>query len=120
MNRHAVKISQKQAVDALPHRHATRYRGGPALGVTGWSFVLPHMSVRRAMAITLIAMLPVCAGFYLLNHSSSFSQPLRRSLTAATILSVMVESGFTPAALAWPGNTLPPQSGHGCAVIASA
>lgn len=86
------------------------------LGVTGWSFVLPHMSVRRAMTITLIAMLPVCAGFYLLNHSASFSQPLRWSLTGATILGIMVESGFTPAALAWLANTLPPQSGRGAAM----
>lgn len=86
------------------------------LGVTGWSFVLPHMSVRRAMAITLIAMLPVCAGFYLLNHSAAFSQPLRWWLTAATILGIMVESGFTPAALAWLANTLPPQSGRGAAM----
>jgi MFS family permease len=86
------------------------------VGVTGWSFVLPHMSVRRAMTITLLAMLPVCAGFYLLNHSGGFSQPLRWSLTAATILGIMVESGFTPAALAWLANTLPPQSGRGAAM----
>jgi MFS family permease len=86
------------------------------LGVTGWSFVLPHLSVRRAMTITLVAMLPVCAGFYLLNHSASFSQPLRWSLTGATILGIMVESGFTPAALAWLANTLPPQSGRGAAM----
>jgi MFS family permease len=86
------------------------------VGVTGWSFVLPHMSVRRAMTITLLAMLPVCAGFYLLNHSAGFSQPLRWSLTAATIFGIMVESGFTPAALAWLANTLPPQSGRGAAM----
>lgn len=86
------------------------------LGITGWSFVLPHMSVRRAMTITLVAMLPVCVGFYLLNHSASFSQPLRWSLTGATILGIMVESGFTPAALAWLANTLPPQSGRGAAM----
>jgi MFS family permease len=86
------------------------------LGVTAWSFVLPHMSVRRAMTITLLAMLPVCAGFYLLNHSAAFSQPLRWWLTAATILGIMVESGFTPAALAWLANTLPPQSGRGAAM----
>jgi MFS family permease len=86
------------------------------LGVTGWSFVLPHMSVRRAMTITLLAMLPVCVGFFLLNHSSGFSQPLRWSLTTATILGIMVESGFTPAALAWLANSLPPQSGRGAAM----
>jgi MFS family permease len=74
------------------------------------------MSVRRAMTITLSAMLPVCLGFYLLNHSVSFSPSLRWSLTGATILGIMVESGFTPAALAWLANTLPPDSGRGAAM----
>jgi MFS family permease len=86
------------------------------LGVTGWSFVLPHMGVRRAMTITLVAMLPVCAGFYLLNHSASFSHPLRWLLSGATMLGIMVESGFTPAALAWLANSLPPRSGRGAAM----
>jgi MFS family permease len=86
------------------------------LGVTGWSFLLPRISVRRAMTITLLAMLPVCAGLYMLNHSASFSPLLRWSLTGATILGIMIESGFTPAALAWLASTLPPQSGRGAAM----
>lgn len=86
------------------------------LGVTGWSFVLPRISVRRAMTITLLAMLPVCAGLYLLNHSASYPPSLRWSLTGAIIVGIMIESGFTPAALAWLASTLPPQSGRGAAM----
>jgi MFS family permease len=83
------------------------------LGVTAWSFILPHMKIRRAMTITLTAMLPVCAGLYLLNHSSADSMTVRWIIVVATALAVMVESGFTPAALAWLAGALPPQSGRG-------
>jgi MFS family permease len=85
-------------------------------GVTAWSFVLPHMKIRRAMTITLAAMLPVCAGLYLLNHSSSASSTVRGIILALTALTVMAESGFTPAALAWLAAALPPQSGKGAAM----
>lgn len=86
------------------------------LGVTGWSLILPRIRVRRAMTITLLSMLPVCVGFYLLNHSASFSNPLRWFLTGGTILGIMIESGFTPAALAWLANSLPQRSGRGAAM----
>ena len=86
------------------------------LGVTAWSFVLPRMSVRRAMTITLLAMLPVCAGLYLLNHSAAYPPSLRWLLAGATIVGIMIESGFTPGALAWLASTLPPQSGRGAAM----
>jgi MFS family permease len=85
-------------------------------GVTAWSFILPHMKIRRAMTITLAAMLPVCAGLYLLNHSSSESSAMRGTILALTALTVMVESGFTPAALAWLAAALPPKSGKGAAM----
>lgn len=85
-------------------------------GVTVWSFILPHMKIRRAMTITLGAMLPVCAGLYLLNHSSSESTAVRWVIVVLTALAVMIESGFTPAALAWLAEVLPPQSGKGAAM----
>jgi predicted MFS family arabinose efflux permease len=85
-------------------------------GVTVWSFILPHMKIRRAMTITLGAMLPVCAGLYLLNHSSSESTAVRWVIVVLTALAVMIESGFTPAALAWLAEALPPQSGKGAAM----
>ncbi len=86
------------------------------IGVTAWSFVLPHIRLKNAMRITLGAMLPVCAGFYLLNHSGNQSSTARWSLGAIISLLIMVESGFTPAALAWLAGTLPIESGRGAAM----
>jgi MFS family permease len=86
------------------------------LGVTVWSFVLPHIRLQNAMRITLGAMLPVCAGFYLLNHSGNQSVTVRWSIGSVIALLIMVESGFTPAALAWLAGTLPEQSGRGAAM----
>jgi MFS family permease len=86
------------------------------LGVTVWSFVLPHIRLQTAMRITLGAMLLVCTGLYLLNHSGGQSVTARWSIGAITALLIMVESGFTPAALAWLAGTLPVQSGRGAAM----
>jgi MFS family permease len=86
------------------------------LGVTVWSLVLPHMRLPTAMRITLGAMLPVCAGIYLLNHSGGQSVLERWGIGVITALLIMVESGFTPAALAWLAGTLPVQSGRGAAM----
>ena len=86
------------------------------LGVTVWSFVLPHMRLRDAMWITLGSMLAVSVGLYLLNHSGDQSVSVRWSIGGITALLIMVESGFTPAALAWLAGTLPVQSGRGAAM----
>ncbi len=86
------------------------------LGVTAWSFILPHIRLKTAMRITLGAMLPVCAGFYLLNHSAHQPSQVRWTLGVFIALLIMVESGFTPAALAWLAGTLPIQSGRGAAM----
>jgi MFS family permease len=87
-----------------------------AAGVTLWSFVLPRISLRSAMRVALIAMMPVCGGLFLINHSSGMSPGLRWLLTAVTALLVMIESGFTPAALAWLAASLGQRSGKGAAM----
>ncbi len=87
-----------------------------ATGVTLWSFVLPRISLRSAMRVALIAMMPVCGGLFLINHSSGMSTELRWPLTAVTALLVMIESGFTPAALAWLAASLGQRSGKGAAM----
>ncbi|MGC8536803.1 MAG: MFS transporter [Rhizomicrobium sp.] len=86
------------------------------LGVTGWSFVLPRMQVRSAMRIALWAMLPVCLGLFAINHSGHMTLTVRWFLTAATALLAMVESGFTPAALAWLAQSLGAGTGKGAAM----
>jgi MFS family permease len=85
-------------------------------GVTVWSFVLPRIRIHSAMRISLLAMLPVCAGLYGINHSGGMAPFSRWALTAATALLVMIESGFTPAALAWLAHSLGAGSGKGAAM----
>lgn len=86
------------------------------IGIFGWSFLLPRMQIRSAMRICLLAMVPVCLGLFLINHSTHAAEPIRWLMTAATALLIMVESGFTPAALAWLAQSLGPKSGKGAAM----
>ena len=85
-------------------------------GVFGWSFLLPRMQIRSAMRLCLLAMAPVCLGLFTINHSARTAAPVRWSMTAGTALLIMVESGFTPAALAWLAQSLGPRSGKGAAM----
>jgi len=84
------------------------------LGVTGWSFVLPHISLPRALHVTLFAMLVVCGQLLLFNHLGS--DLARWIVGVLTALSIMVESGFTPAALALLAGAIGAQSGRGAAM----
>ncbi len=84
------------------------------IGVTAWSFVLPHMSMQRALRITLVAMLLVCGEFFLLNHTGS--QKARWIIGSITAISIMVESGFTPAALTLLSGAIGAQAGRGAAM----
>ena len=85
-------------------------------GVSAWSVILPRMSIPRALWINLVAMFAVCAGLFLLNHSSGQSQAIRWVIGAASALCVMVESGFTPAALSLLAGAVGAQAGRGAAM----
>ena len=85
-------------------------------GVFCWSFVLPRMAVRSAMHISLVAMVPVCFSLFAFNHSGAWSPAVRIGLLVVTALFIMVESGFTPAALAWLAGTLVKSEGKGVAM----
>lgn len=86
------------------------------LGVSAWSVVLPRMSEARALRIALVAMLIVCVGLFLLNHSGRESSAIRWALVAFSIACVMVESGFTPAALSLLAGAIGSQAGRGAAM----
>ncbi len=86
------------------------------LGVSAWSVVLPRMAEARALRIALFAMLIVCIGLFLLNHSSREGPVVRWALVAFSILCVMVESGFTPAALSLLAGAIGAQPGRGAAM----
>lgn len=86
------------------------------IGVFCWSFVLPHVEVRSAMHISVITMLPVCLGLFAVNHSGQEALWIRWAITAVTALLIMIESGFTPAALAWLAQSLGIGGGKGAAM----
>ena len=85
-------------------------------GVGAWSVILPRMSILRALRINLAAMLAVCVGLLLLNHSGGHSQAVRWVIGIASALCVMVESGFTPAALSLLAGAVGAQAGRGAAM----
>ncbi len=87
-----------------------------AAGLVGWSRLLPRMSAHRAMSVALLAMLAVSVGLGLLNYSSAYSTLARWVIGAATAALIMIESGFTPAALVWLTGALAPQTGRGAAM----
>ncbi len=82
-------------------------------GVTAWSFILPRMNVVRALWISLMGMFGACGGLYAMNHSTSEA---RMPIIAATALCVMIESGFTPAALSLLAAGVGSQAGRGAAM----
>ena len=85
-------------------------------GVTAWSVVLPHVPVKRALRVSLAAMLWVCVGLLLLNHSGGWSSGLRWLTGIVTAVCIMVESGFTPAALSLLAGVVGAQAGRGGAM----
>jgi MFS family permease len=87
-----------------------------ATGVTLWSFVMSRFARVRVLQIALVGMFFACAGFYVLNHSLNWDDGTRRLLLSVVALCVMVESGFTPAALALLADVVGSQSGRGAAM----
>lgn len=86
------------------------------VGVTAWSAILPRMAAERALRIGLTAMLGVCFGLFLLNHSGNQGHTVRWTIGGLTALCVMVESGFTPAALSLLAGAIGAQAGRGAAM----
>lgn len=84
------------------------------IGVTAWSFVLPRVPLQRVLHITLFAMLLVCGEFFLFNHIGPGT--VRWIIGIVTALTIMVESGFTPAALTLLAGAIGAQAGRGAAM----
>jgi MFS family permease len=85
-------------------------------GVTAWSFILPRVNMFRAMKVALIAMLGVCFGLYLMNHSGPGENAWRWIVGSLSCACIMVESGFTPAALSMLAGIIGAQAGRGAAM----
>jgi MFS family permease len=85
-------------------------------GVVAWSRVLPRMDLQRALRVSLIAMLGVSVALLLLNHMGDQPPHIRWMLTVVTAALIMVESGFTPAALSLLAGAVGPGVGRGSAM----
>jgi MFS family permease len=87
-----------------------------ASGVLAWSVLLDRIPRKTVLYVSLAAMLAVCAGLFLFNHSQSWLPVSRWAVLSVTAAFVMVESGFTPAALALLADVVGPQAGRGSAM----
>jgi MFS family permease len=85
-------------------------------GVLAWSRVLSRIDLRRALRISLFAMVGVAVGLLVLNHMAEQPLSLRWMLTAIIAALVMVESGFPPAALSLLAGSVGPAAGRGAAM----
>jgi MFS family permease len=86
------------------------------VGVTAWGFALAHMARVRALRINLAAMLGACLCLSALNTSEGWPAWLRWVVVALTAGAIMVESGFTPTALAYLADVAGQREGRGAAM----
>ncbi len=84
-------------------------------GVAAWSRVLPRIALPRALRVTLLAMLGVSGELLAFNHLAW--PPARWPLAGVTAVTIMVESGFSPAALALLAGALGAEAGGGGAAM---
>ena len=84
-----------------------------ALGVIGWGSLLGRMSRIRALRIAIVGMLAASLWLYLLNGSTGWPASLRWAVVVLLVVSVLVESGFTPAALAYLADVAGRSEGRG-------
>ncbi|OYT73393.1 MAG: hypothetical protein CFK52_02155 [Chloracidobacterium sp. CP2_5A] len=84
-----------------------------AAGVTGWSFILHRLRRITALRIALGGLFIACLGFYALNHAGEQPAVVRWLIGGGMALAIMVESGFTPTALALLAEAVGEQAGRG-------
>ncbi len=82
-------------------------------GVTGWSFILHRFRRITVLRLALGGLFVACLGFYALNHAGGQPPGIRWLIGGGTALAIMVESGFTPTALALLAEAVGEQAGRG-------
>jgi MFS family permease len=82
-------------------------------GLVMWSRLLPRMDLRGALRLCLLAMLGVCAALVLVNHMATAPAAFRWMMLGGIAVLIMVESGFTPAALSLLAASIGPTAGRG-------
>jgi len=77
------------------------YAGFFILGILLWSVFFPNLKKTSAMLIGSGGLIVSCLLIFAINHQPSLSSPLVFPLAVLLVISIMVQSGFTPAALAY-------------------
>jgi MFS family permease len=77
------------------------YAGFFILGIIIWSVFFPNLKRTTAMLIGCGGLAVSCVLIFAINHQSSLDAPLTVALAVLLVVSIMVQSGFTPAALAY-------------------
>jgi len=85
-------------------------------GVIAWGFALDHMPRLRVLRITLGGVLMVCLWLFLLNAATPWTTEIRILLTLLSGISLMIGSGFTPAALTYLADVTGESAGRGAAL----
>ncbi len=70
------------------------------LGILLWSFIYASMRKTTVMLIGVGGLFLTCATMFALNHQPALNAPLVLPLAALLVVSIVIQSGFTPAALA--------------------
>lgn len=71
------------------------------LGIVIWSVFFPNMKRVTSMLIGCGGLVVSCVLIFAINHQSSINAPLTIFFAVLLVISIMVQSGFTPAALAY-------------------
>jgi MFS family permease len=70
------------------------------LGILAWSVFFPNLRKTTAMLIGSGGLIISCLLIFWINHQPALDAPLVLPLSVLLVVSIMVQSGFTPAALA--------------------
>jgi MFS family permease len=70
------------------------------LGILVWITFFPNVKKTTAMLIGTIGLFISCVVIFLINHQPALNAPWVLPLALLLVVSIMVQSGFTPAALA--------------------
>ncbi len=70
------------------------------LGIVLWTVLFPHVRRLTVMLIGVGGLFAACAFIFALNREPALDAPLVLPLAGALFFAIMVQSGFTPAALA--------------------
>jgi MFS family permease len=70
------------------------------LGILVWSVFFAQVKKTTAMLIGTVGLFASCLALFALNHQPALDAPLVLPLSILLVFTIMVQSGFTPAALA--------------------